>query len=57
MALGPVAQIHVSVKTVETYRTRLKEKLGLKGRSQLYRFALESGILAVEPATPRKRRR
>jgi two-component system response regulator NreC len=42
-------QIKVSVKTVETYRTRLSEKLGLKGRAELYRFAVESGILAAEP--------
>ncbi len=37
--------IHVSVKTVETYRTRVSEKLGLKGRAELYRFATESGML------------
>ena len=37
--------LKVSVKTVETYRTRLSEKLGLKGRAELYRFAVESGIL------------
>jgi DNA-binding NarL/FixJ family response regulator len=37
--------IRVSVKTVETYRTRLREKLGLKERAELYRFAVESGIL------------
>lgn len=37
--------IRVSVKTVETYRTRLREKLGLRGRAELYRFAVESGIL------------
>jgi len=38
-------QIRVSVKTVETYRTRLREKLGLKERAELYRFAVESGLL------------
>ena len=38
-------QIKVSVKTVETHRTRLSEKLGLKGRAELYRFAVESGLL------------
>jgi DNA-binding NarL/FixJ family response regulator len=38
-------QIRVSVKTVETYRTRLRVKLGLKERAELYRFAVESGIL------------
>ena len=37
--------IRISVKTVETYRMRLKDKLGLKGRPELYRFAVESGIL------------
>lgn len=42
-------QIKVSVKTVETHRTRLSEKLGLKGRAELYRFAVESGILAADP--------
>ena len=42
-------RIRVSVKTVETYRTRLSEKLGLKGRAELYRFAVESGILNPEP--------
>lgn len=38
-------RIKVSVKTVETYRTRLSDKLGLKGRAELYRFAVESGVL------------
>jgi DNA-binding NarL/FixJ family response regulator len=38
-------RIRLSVKTVETYRTRLREKLGLKGRAEFYRFAVESGIL------------
>jgi two-component system response regulator NreC len=38
-------QIKVSVKTVETHRIRLSEKLGLKGRAELYRFAVESGLL------------
>jgi len=38
-------QIRVSVKTVETYRTRLRVKLGLRERAELYRFAVESGLL------------
>lgn len=41
-------RIRVSVKTVETYRTRLSEKLGIKGRAELYRFAVESGLLDTE---------
>jgi len=42
---------------VETYRTRLREKLGLKGRADLYRFAAESGILDTDPAEPPEGRR
>jgi two-component system response regulator NreC len=49
--------IRLSVKTVETYRTRLSEKLGLKGRAELYRFAAESGILDTDSVAPRARRR
>lgn len=45
-------QIGLSVKTVETYRTRLREKLGLKGRADLFRFAAESGILDTGPDGP-----
>lgn len=49
--------IGVSVKTVETYRRRVSEKLGLKGRAQLYRFAAEAGILDVDAAAPSAGRR
>lgn len=49
-------RMRLSVKTVETYRTRLSQKLGLRGRAQLYRFALEAGILDAEPVTRRRRR-
>jgi two-component system, NarL family, response regulator NreC len=49
-------KIRLSVKTVETYRTRLSEKLGLKGRAELYRFASESGILDTDSVAPRRRR-
>jgi len=44
--------IRLSVKTVETYRTRLREKLGLKGRAEFYRFAVESGILDTDSVDP-----
>jgi two-component system, NarL family, response regulator NreC len=49
--------IRLSVKTIETYRTRLSDKLGLKGRAELYRFAAESGILDADPALSRTVRR
>ncbi len=35
----------VSVKSVETYKARLMEKLGLKGRAELVRYALQHGFL------------
>ncbi|MEI7768948.1 MAG: response regulator transcription factor [Chloroflexales bacterium] len=39
------AQLSLSVKTVETYRARALEKLGLTSRSALVRYALERGWL------------
>jgi two-component system response regulator NreC len=42
-------KLGVSVKTVETYRTRLRTKLGFKNRADIIRFAFESGILTREP--------
>jgi two-component system, NarL family, response regulator NreC len=39
------SQLNLSVKTVETYRARAMEKLGLESRSALVRYALERGWL------------
>ena len=41
-------QILVGVKTVETYRSRLAQKLGLKTRSDLVRYAVQMGLLTPE---------
>ena len=41
-------QIFVGVKTVETYRSRFAEKLGLRTRSDVIRFALQMGLLTPE---------
>jgi two-component system, NarL family, response regulator NreC len=41
-------QIFVSVKTVETYRGRFAEKLGLTSRADIVRYALEMGLLTPE---------
>jgi DNA-binding NarL/FixJ family response regulator len=38
-------QLSLSVKTVETYRARGMEKLGLRTRAQLMHAALEKGLL------------
>jgi two-component system response regulator NreC len=50
LALGHTNQeiaerLMLSVKTVETYKIRLKDKLHLQGRSELVRFAMQNGIL------------
>ncbi|RRR75865.1 MAG: DNA-binding response regulator [Candidatus Viridilinea halotolerans] len=41
-------QLSLSIKTVETYRARAMEKLGLTSRSALVRYALERGWLRKE---------
>jgi two-component system response regulator NreC len=41
-------QIFVSAKTVETYRARLLEKLNLRTRSDLVRYAVHMGLLNAE---------
>lgn len=40
--------MYLSIKTVETYRTRLKRKLGLTGRAELVRYAIQVGLLRTE---------
>jgi len=40
-------QLNLSVKTVETYRARGMEKLGLPNRAALVRFALKKGLIGV----------
>jgi DNA-binding NarL/FixJ family response regulator len=49
-------QIYVSTKTVETYRARFAEKLGLKSRAQIVRYALNLGLLSSEKFTIGKKR-
>jgi DNA-binding NarL/FixJ family response regulator len=39
-------ELQLGVKSIETYRSRVMEKLGLTSRADLVRFALECGILA-----------
>jgi two-component system response regulator NreC len=51
IALGHTAkevadQLHLSPKTVETYRTRIMEKLNLHSRSDLVKYALARGLLS-----------
>ena len=41
-------QIFVGVKTIETYRSRFAEKLGLRTRSDVIRYAVQMGLLTPE---------
>jgi len=38
-------RLAVSIKTIETHRKRLSDKLGLKSRAELFRFAVEAHLL------------
>lgn len=42
-------RLGVSTKSVETYRARVFDKLGLKTRADLVRFALDMGIVRPSP--------
>ena len=51
LAPGEIArQLHLSVKTVSTHKTRILEKMNLKGTADLVRYALEHGLLNGTPA-------
>jgi two-component system response regulator NreC len=39
--------LFLSVKTTETYRARLKRKLGLRNRADIVRYGMEMGLLAI----------
>jgi two-component system, NarL family, response regulator NreC len=40
-------QLGVSTKTIETYKARIADKLGLQSRTEMVRFALEQGWLST----------
>ncbi len=45
---GEIAkQLFVSIKTVEAYKSRISEKLKLKRRSELVRFAIDEGLISI----------
>ena len=41
-------RLFVSVKTIETYRARIMEKLELKDRAELVQYAINSGLLGPD---------
>jgi DNA-binding NarL/FixJ family response regulator len=42
-------QLKISSKTVDAYKRRVQEKLGLEHRTDYVRFAIEAGILGRSP--------
>ena len=45
-------RLYLSVKTIETHRARIVDKLGLRSRADLTRYALEMGLLNPVPFSP-----
>ena len=51
------ADLGVSPKTVSTYRSRILDKLKLKGNADIIRYAIEHGLVATAPpGLPRRRK-
>jgi two-component system response regulator NreC len=58
LALGHTNQeiakkLFISVRTAESHRARIGEKLGLRTRAELVRYALDAGMLQTGPAASR----
>ena len=46
------AKLRISVKTVETYKVRIGEKLGLHSRSEIVQYAMRQGWMnEISPST------
>lgn len=41
-------RLKINVKTVETYRARIAEKLGISGRAELLQYALKNGLFNAD---------
>jgi two-component system response regulator NreC len=46
------SRLFISGKSIDTYRARIREKLGLRTRAEIVRYALEVGIMDVEVGVP-----
>ena len=56
LALGHTNQeiaqmLYISVRTAETHRAHIMQKLGLSSRAELVRYALEQGLIEAEAST------
>lgn len=38
----------MSKKTIDTYRVRVADKLGIKTRAEMVRYALDTGLLSAD---------
>ncbi|MBE9533354.1 MAG: response regulator transcription factor, partial [Proteobacteria bacterium] len=43
------SHLYGSVKTVETHRRRIMEKLGLQGIAELTKYAIREGLTSLNP--------
>ncbi len=41
-------ELFLSIKTVESHKAKIKEKLNLRGRSELVRYAIQQGLLPAD---------
>jgi NarL family two-component system response regulator LiaR len=41
-------QMHISIKTIETHRRNIVQKLGLHGTAELTKYAIREGLTSVE---------
>jgi two-component system invasion response regulator UvrY len=39
------AELHLSVKTISTYRSRILDKMGMRNNAELMHYAIEEGIV------------
>jgi len=42
------AELHLSVKTIETHRKRIMDKLSLRSIAELTKYAIREGITALD---------
>lgn len=42
-------ELYVSVRTVETHRAHVQQKLGVKSRAELVRITREHGLISEDP--------
>jgi DNA-binding NarL/FixJ family response regulator len=40
--------LFISIKTVETHKTHILEKLGLKNTTELVKYAIKNGIISID---------